>query len=291
MVERAFVMIDGQPFSAETARVSVFDRGFLYGDSVFEALRTYSGKPFALDEHMARLSRSAERVRIAFPLSQADFAGEIRRGIEQSGFAECYVRVMLTRGRAATLGLASPATPAPLRVIMIMPLELPAASKYEAGISAITYQTQRISDGTSAAGAKLGNYLISVLAIDQARASGAEEAILVDHAGSVLEGATSNAFLVKAGRLVTPPLSQDILAGITRQHVLALTAELGLTVEERRVSTEELAEVDELFVSSSIRELLPIVRLDGRNVGSGRPGPVFARLLPAFREWARARAH
>jgi branched-chain amino acid aminotransferase len=291
MIERGVVMIDGQPFAPAQAQVSVFDRGFLYGDSVFEALRTYGSKPFGLEEHVARLMRSAELVSIAVPLTAAAFAQEIRRGIELGGFSESYVRVMLTRGRAETLGLASALAPTPLRVAMVLPLELPPARKYEAGISAVTYKTQRISDGTSAAGAKLGNYLISVLAIDQARASGAEEAILVDHSGSVLEGATSNVFLVTGERLITPPLSQDILAGITRHHVLALADELGLAVEERRVSTEELAHTDELFLSSSIRELLPIVQVDGKAIGSGRPGPLFAKLLPAFRERARARAH
>lgn len=286
MSQPGLVLLDGVPARPEEARVSVFDRGFLYGDSVFEALRTYGGKPFALDEHVARLIRSAQLVGIRVPLEPREFEREIARGIELAQLPESYVRVLLTRGQAAKLGLASALSGAPLRVVMVLPLELPQAQKYEAGIAAITYRTQRLSDGTSAAGAKLGNYLLSVLATDAARNAGAEEAILVDARGSVLEGATSNLFLVSEGRLHTPPLSQDILAGITRQHVLALAPTLGIEVVEREVAVAELARSDELFVSSSIRELLPIVRVDGSAIGAGRPGPVFTRLLAAFRERA-----
>ncbi|MFZ5892595.1 MAG: aminotransferase class IV [Myxococcota bacterium] len=290
MTETGLVLIDGEPCALETARVSVFDRGFLYGDSVFEALRTYAGKPFGLGEHMARLMRSARLVGITPPLSQEAFEREVARGIELAGLPECYVRVLLTRGRADKLGLSTALAGGPLRVIFVLPLELPSASKYETGIAAVTYRTQRLADGTSAAGAKLGNYLVSVLAIEQARSAGAEEAVMVDHRGKVLEGATSNLFLVSNGRLMTPPLSEDILAGITRHHVIELAKELGLAVEERTISSEELAAGDELFLSSSIRELLPIVKLDGATIGSGRPGPVYNKLLVAFRERARTLA-
>ena len=201
------------------------------------------------------------------------------------------MRVLLTRGSATQLGLSSALSSGPLRVVIVLPLELPPAEKYARGIAAVSYRTQRLADGTSAAGAKLGNYLLSVLAMDQARAANADEAIVVDHRGNVLEGATSNLFLVNAGQLLTPPLSQDILAGITRHHVLALARELALDVAERPISVEELMQADELFLSSSIRELLPIVAVDGRAIGTGRPGPVFVRLLSAFRARAAALAH
>lgn len=281
------VMIDGTPHAPDEARVSVFDRGFLYGDSVFEALRTYGGKPFALEEHVSRLLRSAELVRIPVPLGQRDFEEEIARGLRLANLPESYVRVLLTRGRAQRLGLASSLAAASLRVVMVLPLELPAEEKYANGIAAITYRVPRLADGTSAAGAKLGNYLISVLATDAARNAGAEEAIFLDSRGRLLEGATSNVFVARGERLVTPPLSHDILAGITRRHVLNVAAELGLSVEERPIELAELAEADELFVSSSIRELIAVTQLDATRVGSGHPGPVFNRLLPAFRARAR----
>ncbi|HWA75983.1 MAG TPA: aminotransferase class IV [Polyangiaceae bacterium] len=284
----ALVMIDGQPCAPEAARVSVFDRGFLYGDSVFETLRTYGGQPFALDEHIARLERSAALVGIRVPLSASELDAEVRRAVALAGFPESYLRVMVTRGQGQRLGLDPALAGAPLRVVIVSLLEPLPAVKYERGIAAITYRTQRVADGTEAAGAKLGNYLVAVLASEAARAADAEEALLLDREGGVLEGATSNVFAVRAGRLITPPVELGILPGITRAHVLGLAAALSLPVEERALSVGELGELDELFISSSIRELLPVVRVDGRAIGAGQPGPICARLLAAFREQAGA---
>lgn len=286
MAAGALVLIDGQPFSPEQARVSVFDRGFLYGDSVFETLRTYGGKPFALDEHVARLEQSARLVSLRLPLSGAELTAEIRRAIELGGFPESYVRAMVTRGQGERLGLDPALAHSPLRVIIVCPLEALPTEKYARGIFAITYRTQRVADGTEATGAKLGNYLVAVLATEAARAASAEEALLVDREGHVLEGATSNVFAVRAGRLITPPIALGILPGITRAHVLALARELSLAVEERPLLTNELFDMDELFISSSIRELVPVVRVDGQAIGAGVPGPLAARLLVAFRERA-----
>jgi branched-chain amino acid aminotransferase len=284
----ALVLIDGQPFSAESARVSVFDRGFLYGDSVFETLRTYGGQPFALGEHVARLERSARLVGIQTPLSADELGAELRRAIALGGFPESYVRAMVTRGQGTRLGLDPALAHSPLRVVIVSPLEPLPEVKYERGISAISYRTQRVADGTDASGAKLGNYLVAVLATEAARAADAEEALLVDREGQVLEGATSNVFAVRAGRLLTPPVALGILPGITRAHVLILARELGLDVEERPLSLDELFELDELFISSSIRELVPVVRVDGRAIAAGVPGPLAQRLLGAFRERARS---
>lgn len=284
----ALVLIDGQPFKPEAARVSVFDRGFLYGDSVFETLRTYGGAPFALEEHIARLERSARLVSIRMPLSGSELGVEVRRALELAAFPESYLRIMVTRGQGQRLGLDPALAQAPLRVVIVSALEPLPAAKYEQGISAITYRTQRVADGTEAAGAKLGNYLVAVLATEAARAAEAEEALLVDREGSLLEGATSNLFAVRAGRLITPPIALGILPGITRAHVLAIARALSIPVEERPLLVEELGGLDELFISSSIRELLPVVRVDGRAIGPGRPGPLAARLLSAFRERAGA---
>lgn len=289
-VASALVLIDGQPFAPDAARVSVFDRGFLYGDSVFETLRTYGGRPFALDEHVARLERSARLVSIRMPLSGAEISAEIRRAIELGGFPESYVRAMITRGQGQRLGLDPALAHSPLRVVIVSPLEPLPADKYQRGIFAITYRTQRVADGTEATGAKLGNYLIAVLATEAARAADAEEALLVDREGNVLEGATSNVFAVRAGRLLTPPIALGILPGITRAHVLLLARELSLDVEERPLFVSELAGLDELFISSSIRELVPVVRVDGQAIGAGVPGPLAQRLLDAFRTRARAQA-
>jgi branched-chain amino acid aminotransferase len=147
-----------------------------------------------------------------------------------------------------------------------------------------SFRTQRSTDSTSAEGAKIGNYLVSVLAMRQASLVGAVEALIVDSSGRVLEGGSSNVFLVSAGRLVTPPEDAGILAGITRAHIVALAAANGLAIELRAPALSEFYEADEVFITSSIREVVPVVKVDGRTIGSGRPGPVASTLLKSFRE-------
>lgn len=284
---QGLVLIDGVAHAPDAARVSVFDRGFLYGDSVFEALRTYDGKPFALDRHVARLARSAELAAMRGAVDPDVMRAEIQRAVELGGFAESYVRVIVTRGQGTRLGLDPALAEKPLRVVIVLPLEPFPAPKYERGIGVVTYRTQRIADGTDAAGAKLGNYLLAVLASEVARASSADEALIVDREERVLEGATSNVFAVRAGRLITPPLSLGILAGITREAVIELASRAALPVEERALFIDELVHVDELFISSSIREIVPVVRVDGTTIGSGAPGPLSRALLQQFRRFVR----
>jgi branched-chain amino acid aminotransferase len=284
----AVVWIDGQRFSAESAQVSVFDRGFLYGDSVFETLRTYGKRPFALEEHLARLERSAERVLIRMPLDRDGFRREVTEALSAVDHDESLVRIMLTRGRGTSLGLDPGLATTPLRVLLVMPLPAPVEQKYADGIGVITYRAPRLADGTAAAGAKVANYLAAVLAIDAARRASAEEALFVDPEQRVLEGSTSNVFAVIGGRLVTPPEDLGILPGITRARVLSLAAKRGLITEIRPMSVDELFTSEELFISSSIREVLPVVSVDGRRVGSGKPGEITLALLSDFRVAARA---
>lgn len=272
--------IDGTLFTPENARVSVYDRGFLYGDSVFETVRTYGGEPFALGEHMTRLGRSAGRVAIPMPLSTADFAMEVRKAIRAARNPESYARVMLTRG-AGPLGLDPALATEPLRVIFVEPLFPQPATVYRDGVAVITVRTTRAAD--AAQGAKVGNYLGSLLALKQAKAAGAYEAFILDAAGHVVEGTTSNVFLVRGAEIVTPPEEAGILAGITRAHVLAVAAELRRTVRFGAVFPGDLATADEVFLTSSIREVVPVVRVDQHAIGDGRPGPVTRALHAAFR--------
>jgi branched-chain amino acid aminotransferase len=277
------VMIDGQVRPPGAWHVSVFDRGFLYGDSVFETLRTYRGVPFGLGEHMQRLARSAALVFIELPAPLATIEAEVLEAVAAGQNPESYVRVMITRGQGA-LGLDPALAERPSRVIIVQPLGTPPERYYTDGVSVISYRTQRQVDATSAVGAKVGNYLVSVLAMREASRVGAVEALIVDARGAVLEGATSNVFLVVGDRLVTPDLSAGVLAGITRAHVLDVAAALGIAVELRTPSLEETYAADEVFITSSIRELMPVVRLDERAIASGKPGPVFNRLRQAFRQ-------
>lgn len=275
-------MIDGVLAPLAEAKVSVQDRGFLYGDSVFETLRTYDSKPFALREHLERLEESARLVFIDLPVSREALEREILETITAARNPESYVRVMITRG-SGELGLDPGLAGRPLRVIVVTELHPPEDVAYQQGISAITFPIRRTADATSASGAKIGNYLTSVLAMRAARAQGAAEALIVDVHQTVVEGATSNVFFVQKGRLVTPPLDAGILPGITRAVVLRAAKRLGIDVELRAPKLAEITSFEEVFISSSIREILAVVRIDGNAVGSGAPGPVYRRLLAEFR--------
>jgi branched-chain amino acid aminotransferase len=280
------VSIDGVLLPPDQASVSVYDRGFLYGDAVFEVLRTYGGRPFALGEHLGRLRRSAERVFITLPVDDATLAREVDATIAAArGDApgESYVRIVVTRG-SGPLSLDPDTATHPLRVVLLQPVVPPPHDAYVRGIAVVTVATRRAVDDTSASGAKVTNYLANLLAMREARARGAAEALIVDSRGHVVEGASSNVFLVTAGRVATPPESAGILAGITRAHVLAAARDLGIAVDERELAPGDVHHADEVFVTSSIRELLPVVRVDDRVIGTGVPGPVGRVLHRRFRE-------
>jgi branched-chain amino acid aminotransferase len=284
----SLVLIDGRPMAPDAAKVSVFDRGFLYGDSVFETLRTYGGRPFALARHLQRLASSAARVFIDLPVSLEQLGREIESAIVGAGNAESYVRFTLTRGVGEALGLDPGLSRHPLRVVIVTPLQPPAPELYRDGVAVITHRTERITDANAAAGAKVGNYLTAVLANREARLANAAEALLVDGRGRVVEGATSNVFAVLSdGTLVTPPESDGILLGITRETVLAVAAELAVPIRLESLPLDVVKGAAEVFISSSIRELLPVVGVDGAPIGNARPGAVTTRLLGGFREHCR----
>ena len=276
-------IINGRVASPEEAHISVYDRGFLYGDSIFETVRTYSGKPFALAEHLSRLARSAERLFIELPVSLETITAEVEQGIALAQNPESFARIMITRG-SGPLGLDPGLAQNPARVVLVEPFVPLSAEAYENGVGAITYRTVRSTDATPAAGAKVANYLTSVLAIREARKHDAVEAFIVDGRGNVLEGTTSNVFIVKEGRLITVSEESGILSGITRAYLLRAAERLGLAVIIRDIREEELTAADEIFISSTLREVLPVARIDGHTVGSGRPGPLTRRIHEEFRK-------
>ena len=273
--------IDGVLHAPDEARVSVYDRGFLYGDSVFETLRTYGGEPFLLDEHLARLVRSAARIGIIMPIAAADLALEVRRAVRAARNDESYVRVTVTRG-TGPLGLDPALARDPLRVILIEPFTPLPAALYRDGVHAVTMRLDRPAD--AAPGAKITNYLASLLAVQAAKAQGAHEALLLDARGEVIEGATSNVFIVHDGVLTTPPETAGILAGITRAQVIDVAGELGIPVRFATFSPAIFAQ--EAFLTSSLRELLPLVQIDAHPLGDARPGPITRAIHVAYRHRA-----
>jgi branched-chain amino acid aminotransferase len=277
------VVIDGVVTTPERATVSVYDRGFLYGDAVFEVLRTYGGRPFALGEHLARLHRSAEKVFIDLPVDEATLAREVSTGIAAAHNEESYLRLMITRG-SGPLSLDPATATHPLRVLFVEPVVPPSREVYAHGVALASARTHRAVDATTAAGAKVTNYLPNLLALREAKRKGAQEVLVIDERDQVIEGATSNVFIVRGGRVATPPESAGILPGITRAHVMAAAAAAGIPCDERALSLDEVYAADEVFITSSIREVVPVVRVDDRVVGTGSPGGVARALHGCFRQ-------
>ncbi len=275
------VAIDGEVVDSDEARVSVFDRGFLYGDSVFEVYRTYAGIPFAEMEHLERLARSAARIMIPMPVSVETLSSEVRATLDAAGEGDWYVRVIVTRG-TGPLTYDPTTASAPLRVIIAAPVSVPPAERYERGIAVALLEASRPTDDARAAGAKASNYLANLLAVHEANQKGAQEALMLGRDGQILEGASSNLFIVKDGKVRTPEPQPGILVGITRATVIAAAVEEGIEVEEGEVRPEDLYGADEAFLTSSIREVMPVVSAEGRTIGSGVPGPVTKRLHAGY---------
>jgi branched-chain amino acid aminotransferase len=272
--------VDGQLSSLDEATIPVLDRGFLYGDAVFEALRTYDGKPHELELHLQRLYRSAALIGIDPGIDSVVFAAEVTRAIDQLQASERYVRIVLTRGHGAFFGLSPRAPGAARRVIVVRPLESPAPSLYTQGAKLETIVS---SVTRSTAGAKPTAYLSNLLALEEAERRGAHEALLIGEYGQLLEGATSSIFLLLDGRLYTPPLALGILPGITRALTMGVAASSDIDVHERLLTVHDAYRAQEIIITSSIREVVPVVMVDGIRVGSGEPGPIARRLLEAYR--------
>lgn len=289
------VNLDGALVPPSAAKVSVFDRGFLYGDSVYEVIRTYGGRPFELDAHLARLRHSADRIGLVPKWGPERTAAELARALEASrggddpdpdaapwNVGERYARVVMTRG-AGEIGLDPALAVDPVALVVAQPLRGPPARAYAEGVAAAVVGVRRASPQAIDPSAKTGAHLPNVLAVKEARAAGAHEALLLDDAGHVTEGSSSNVFAVAGGAVLTPPLAAGILEGVTRGVVLRLARELGVPAREAPLRASDLAGADEVFITSTIREIVPVTRLDGAAIGAGRPGPVTARLHRAFR--------
>jgi branched-chain amino acid aminotransferase len=277
------VHVDGHICLPEEAKVSVFDRGFLYGDSVYETIGTVRGRLFALSEHLDRLQRSADRLSLRLP-PRAEIEQAILDTVTAAGNPESRVRVMVTRG-AGKLDLDPASADEPRLVVIVQPLGGPTRAMYESGVAVAIVSVTRNLPGAIDPAIKSGNYLNNVLALSEARrrSPGAHEAILLSATGSVAEGATSNVFAVRDGAVQTPALSVGILDGVTRGKVMALARDNGVACREVDfLSPDDLRAADEIFITSAARGVLPVSQVDGRPVGAGTPGPVTRRLMALY---------
>jgi branched-chain amino acid aminotransferase len=280
----AVVSVNGKILPEEQASVSVFDHGFLFGEGIYETLRTYDREPFLLDRHLARLRESARLMALDVPFSDAELTARVAETVAaHADLDEAYIRMMLTRG-VGEISYSLSSCEAPTLVIIVKPLLAPPERVFTEGIQIALVGVRRNHRDALNPTIKSNNLLNNALAMQEAYRRGADEALMLNQAGELVECSQSNVFLVRQGAALTPPLSAGLLPGITRQFVLELTKEAGLPGGEARLTPGDLAAADEVFLTGTTREITPVVAVDDRPVGDGSPGAVTKRLLALFRE-------
>ncbi|HUF24585.1 MAG TPA: aminotransferase class IV [Vicinamibacterales bacterium] len=281
------VYVNGRITDAAGAVIPVFDHGFLYGEGVYETLRTYGGEPFLFDAHMRRLRRSGSMIHLEVPGTDDEMMERIRETMAaEPGLKEAYIRILVTRGVGElTYNLA--ATPTPSIVIIVKPFPEPPAAHFTDGIALALVSVRRNHPSALNPRIKSNNLLNNALAMQEALRQGAEEALMLNQQDEIAECSQSNFFIVKDGGVLTPPLTAGLLPGITREFVLDVAHEAGVPSEERTLTTADMWAADEAFITGTTREITPVVKVDGRPFGDGRPGPITLKLLEAFRAKAR----
>ncbi len=280
------VWLNGELVSKSQAKVSVFDHGFLYGDGVFEGIRAYNGKVFMLDEHVDRLYESAKSIWLNIPMTKEQMKQAILQTLKANGLRDAYIRVVVSRGEG-DLGLDPRKCPKPNVVIITDRIELFPDELYERGIEMVTVSVRRNSPQALNPNIKSLNYLNNILAKIEAINAGKPEGLMLTLEGYVAEGTGENIFIVKRNELFTPPAYMGILKGITRQIVMKLAQEAGYPVHESVLTLHDVYNADECFLTGTGAEIIPVVKLDGRIIGDGFPGPVTKVLIQKFREYTQ----
>jgi branched-chain amino acid aminotransferase len=284
------VNVNGRITPAAEAVVPVFDHGFLYGEGVYEVCRSYHGQLFLFDRHLRRLHASAALIALPVPFDADELLTRVERTMEaagllpwREGLADAYVRILLTRG-VGELTYDPAACPIPTLVVIARPHQVPPPRVYDEGVEVAVVPIERNSPAALNPLIKSNNLLNNALAMQRALAAGAFEAVMRNHRGELAELSQSNLFIVSQGTVLTPPLTAGLLAGITREFAMELCALTGRPCREAVLREQDLLAADEAFLTSTTREIVPIVRVDGHRIGSGAPGPVTQALLRAFRE-------
>jgi len=276
------IYIDGEFYPENEAKISVFDHGLLYGDGVFEGIRVYNGRIFKLGEHIERLYESAKTVGIEVPLSKEEFKKAIIEVVRRNNLRDAYIRPIVTRGRGR-LGLDPRHCQKPTVIIIPQRLEeYPLTVAAKKAVRAIVSSIRRTPPFCLPPMVKSLNYQNNILAKLEAIRAGVDEAIMLDWMGYVCEGTGDNIFIVKNGVLITPPIYASILPGITRQTIIDIAKRLKMEVLERNITIHDLYNADEVFLTATGIEIVPVIEIDGRKIGSGEPGPVFIRIKEEF---------
>ncbi len=280
------IYIDGEYFDQADAKVSVFDHGLLYGDGIFEGIRFYNGRVFRMEEHMDRLWESSRSICLEIPMSRQEMDEALLETIRQNGLRDGYVRLIVTRG-VGNLGLNPAQCKQPSVIIIASTIALYPEEVYRRGLTVVTVATRRMGPATLNPAIKSLNYLNNVLARIEANLAHADEALMLNDAGNIAECTADNVFIVKRGQIMTPPITAGALRGITRSVVFDIAAELGLRISEPDLTRHDLYIADEAFLTGTAAEVIPMIKVDGRPIGDGKPGPITNRAIARFRELTR----
>jgi branched-chain amino acid aminotransferase len=288
----AIVNVNGRVSGQKDAVVSVFDHGFLYGEGVYETLRTYNGQPFLFERHMQRLRTSAGMLALAVPLTDGEIDRRFRETVRAAGLGdapsrEAYIRILVTRG-VGELSYDPSGCPDPTVVVIVKPQIDPPPDVFTSGVRVALVPVVRNHPGSVSPLIKSNNLLNNALAMQEAFRRGGYEGIMRNYKGELAECTQSNLFIVKDGAALTPPIDAGLLAGITRAFLFEVGAEIGVPVHEAVLRDADLFGADECFLTSTTRELVPIVKVDERVIGSGAPGPITRALLDGYRRKAQA---
>jgi len=281
------IYLDGKYCDERDARISVFDHGLLYGDGIFEGIRAYNGRVFKLKEHIDRLFCSAKAILLKLPMAPEEIMAAVVETCRRNKVRDGYIRLVVTRG-VGTLGLNPSSCKNPSVIIIAGKLQLYPEEFYQRGMDIITVPTTRNLHSALNPAIKSLNYLNNILAKIEANNAGCEEAIMLNAEGFVAECTGDNLFIIKEGHLFTPPLSAGALYGITRRVVMDLAEESGLKVSEPNLTRYDLFNADECFLTGTGAELVPVVKIDGRVIGSGKPGRVTKNLVAEYRTLTNA---
>jgi branched-chain amino acid aminotransferase len=280
------VWIDGKLYDKADARISVYDHGLLYGDGVFEGIRVYNGRIFECEAHLDRLYASARAIRLPIPLSREQFRTAMEETVKVNGFRDCYIRAVVTRG-PGDLGIDPRKSPKPSVFIIADLITLYPKEHYEKGIAIITASVVRNHPNALSPRIKSLNYLNNVLAKIEANDAGVGEAVMLNESGNVAECTADNIFIVRQGQVQTPTTTDGILEGVTRKVIIGLCQFLQIPIVEKTLQRHDLYIADECFLTGTGAEVMPVTKIDGREVGTAQVGPITRRLIEAFHRHAR----